>query len=49
MQDSFLIPELVSAFLDDQFDVRACGSCAIGCTDLTRFICCGFSMNDLDE
>lgn len=49
MQDSFLIPELVKEFLNDHSKVRACGSCAIGCNDLVRFICCGFSINDLDS
>lgn len=37
----------VKYILDEHSAIRACGSCPIGCSDLTRFICAGFSIEDI--
>ena len=38
----------VKYILDEHSAIRACGSCPIGCNDLIRFICAGFSMEDIN-
>lgn len=47
IQDSINIA--VKHILDEHSFARACGSCPIGCSDLVRFICLGFTSDDITK
>lgn len=47
--ESVAIKAAVRRWLDERPYLRACGSCPIGCDDMTKFICMGGSVKDLEE
>lgn len=49
MDTSFLIPTVVKLILDNYPEMRCCGSCPCSCDDMTRFICMGFSIDDINK
>lgn len=46
---SIMIREAVKKWLDERPTLRACGSCAMGCNDMERFICFGGSIKDIQD
>ena len=49
MDYSFIIGRLVKYYLDAHPKMRCCGSCPCTCDDMTRFICLGNTINDLEK
>lgn len=47
MMYSIAIQRAVKIWLDEQPELRSCGTCACGCDDLTRFICFGGMYSEL--